>query len=294
MCNLCIFVEAWPSGKAEACKASIPSSNLGASFMLNLVATPIGNLKDFTFRALEVLQGCDTIYCEDTRTSLVLLHHYQIKKKLESFHKFNEASLTEKIANEVREGKTIGIISDAGVPGLSDPGEKLIRYFAENDLPMTLIPGPSSVLTALVLSGFKTSPFQFVGFLDKGKSAYEEQLKELLKYPHTSLLFETPHHIDTFFEVMESLAPDRKIAIARELTKKFECVKRGVAKDLKNEIYKGEIVVAIEGFSKTDDFEELLLKAKELINLGLSKKDASEFVTRQTGVKKRDIYQKLI
>lgn len=260
--------------------------------MLYLVATPIGNLKDMTLRAIETLQSVDYILCEDTRTSQVLLNHYQIKKPLQSFHKFNEAASLKKIAQDVEEGKQVALISDAGTPGISDPGERLVQYFIEHKLSYTLIPGPNAVIMSLVLSGFITHPFQFIGFMPKDKRP--AFLAKALSYEGTTLLFETPHQIGNFLELMNEIAPDRKIAITRELTKKFETVKRGTAKELIGEEYRGEIVVAIEGKEPEINKAALMEKIKELHEKGLSKKDAIEFVTRGLNLKKRDLYSELL
>lgn len=245
-----------------------------------------------TLRAIETLQSVDYILCEDTRTSQVLLNHHHIKKPLQSFHKFNEAASLKKIGDDIQSGKKVALISDAGTPGISDPGERLIHYFIEERLPYTLIPGPNAVIMSLVLSGFATHPFQFVGFMPKDKRS--PFLQKALSYEGTTLLFETPHQIDNFLELMNELAPDRIIAITRELTKKFETVKRGTAKSLMGSEYKGEIVVAIEGKEPEINKAALLEKIKELHEKGLSKKDAIEFVTRGLNLKKRDLYSELL
>lgn len=260
--------------------------------MLSLVATPIGNLKDITRRAIETLESSDYILCEDTRTSQVLLNHYQIKRPLRSLHKFNEASSLEKIANDVREGKNVALISDAGTPGISDPGERLVSHFIEQGLPYTLIPGPSAPIMALALSGFQTHPFQFVGFMPKDKR--KSFLEKALAYEGTTLLFETPHQIGNFLELLNEIAPERNLAICRELTKKFESVVRGTASELMKGQYRGEIVVVIEGAKAEIDTESLLVKIKELHEKGLSKKDAIEFVTRGLNLKKRDLYKNIL
>lgn len=260
--------------------------------MLYLIATPIGNLKDITHRAIESLMLSDKIYCEDTRTSLVLLNHYEIKKPLESFHKFNEAKTLDQILKELEAGKTLSVISDAGTPGLADPGERLIQELIKKKYPFTLIPGASAPLMGLILSGFETIPYQFLGFPPKEKlSAF---IEKILIYPHTTVLLETPHHVNKLLEAICKIDPDREMAIARELTKKFEEVVRGKAADLKEGNYRGEIVLIIKGSPTQIDKNKLLEEINYLISKGLSKKDAIEFVTRNTNVKKRDLYQHLI
>jgi 16S rRNA (cytidine1402-2'-O)-methyltransferase len=217
--------------------------------MLYLVATPIGNLEDFTYRAVRILQECDYILCEDTRTSRVLLKHYNIDKPLVSFHKFSEKRGEKQVVQDLENGQTVGLISDAGTPLLCDPGYSLVQKCIENKLEFTAIPGPSSVLQALLLSGFSTLPFQFLGFISKKSGAREKSLRAALVYEGISLFFETPHRIQKTLEVLKNIAPDHLIAIAREMTKKFEECLRDIPENLllhfQKHPPKGEMVLII-------------------------------------------------
>ncbi|MCE2983303.1 MAG: 16S rRNA (cytidine(1402)-2'-O)-methyltransferase, partial [Parachlamydia sp.] len=199
--------------------------------MLYLVATPIGNLSDITFRAVETLKICDYILCEDTRHSLRLLQHYDIKKPLKSYHKFNESSLAETILQDIRNGKTICLISDAGTPGIADPGAQLVKLCRENDLPVTSLPGPCAALQALTCSGLPTETFQFIGFLPRKVGALKSILLGIQNYPGTTICYESPHRLIDTLKLINELQPVMQFITARELTKKFEEVKQGTASD---------------------------------------------------------------
>lgn len=219
--------------------------------MLYLVATPIGNLQDFSFRALEVLKSCDYILCEDTRHSSILLHEYQIKKPLKSFHKFNEKSQENQIIDDLKKGRIIALISDAGTPGICDPGEDLIRLCHQEKIEVRAIPGPCAWLVALSLSPMKKDKVQFLGFLPKKDAELKKKLAQLLSYSGTSIFYETPHQILDTLKTLSNLDPDRHICIMRELTKKFEEHLEGSICTLKSHFKKhpprGEMVVLIEG-----------------------------------------------
>jgi 16S rRNA (cytidine1402-2'-O)-methyltransferase len=296
---------AWPSGKAEACKASIPQFESGChltfylSHMLYVVATPIGNLSDITFRAVETLKSCDYILCEDTRHSSMLLHHYAIKKLLKSFHKFNEAARQEEIIADLKKGLSICLISDAGTPGISDPGEKLIHMCLERGITVTAIPGPSAIITALCSSGLNTSRFQFMGFLPRKAGELKRCLKDALAYPGTTICYESPNRLLDALEQVKELDPIRTLVVARELTKKFEEVKRGNAEDLtaywKNNLVRGEIVLMISETKEvlSHDWESLTpLQHVELSmqTYRMTRQEAILHVAKLRGVSKRDIY----
>ncbi len=301
---------AWPSGKAEACKASIPSSNLGATLffyrvlpLLYLVATPIGNLSDITYRAIEILNSCDTILCEDTRHSLRLLKHYNIQKPLKSFHKFSEVSKEDEIIEQLQNGQNIALISDAGTPGISDPGQKLVKRCKEEDIQVQSIPGACAAIVALSASGLNTDRFQFCGFLPKKTKEIKTLLQEILIYTGTTICYESPNRLISTLEHLKELASDRQIVVARELTKKFEEIKSAKASDLityfsKGEI-KGEIVLLIAGSPENCqvDFESLTPEDHVLLlqqTYSLSKNEAIKMAATLRGVPKRDIYNKLI
>lgn len=222
--------------------------------MLYLVATPIGNLEDITLRALNVLRECDYILCEDTRHSRRLLNHYEITKPLKSYHKFNEAKREEALVEDLQKGLTIALISDAGTPCFSDPGQRLVARCITEKLPVFPIPGPCAAVAALVTSGFPTEPFQFLGFLPRKKGQLTKKLEAILEAPITSICYETPHRICKVLDILVELAPDKEIVIGREITKKFEEFLRGSAVELlhrcKSKPLKGELVILFAPTSK--------------------------------------------
>jgi 16S rRNA (cytidine1402-2'-O)-methyltransferase len=219
--------------------------------MLSLVATPIGNLGDITLRALETLKSADVIACEDTRHSLRLLQHYQIAKPLVSYHEHNEARRTAELIEQIADGKHVAVISDAGLPGISDPGHRLLRACQERGLPYTIIPGASAVLTGLVGSGFNAEAFYYGGFLPVKSGGREREVLAAGARPETSVFFESPHRLLKTLECCAQHLPERMICVARELTKTFEEFRRGVSKDLVAHYTahppKGEIVLIIAG-----------------------------------------------
>jgi 16S rRNA (cytidine1402-2'-O)-methyltransferase len=217
--------------------------------MLYLVATPIGHLGDITLRALEVLKSVDAIAAEDTRHSGMLLHHFQIKKPLISFHEHNEAMRTAQLAERLTAGQNIALITDAGTPGLSDPGARLIQECIRRDLPFTIVPGASSILTALLGSGFEMGKFCFRGFLPVKSGGRERELRAAADRTEPTIFFESPHRLLKTLAACADLMPERQMCVARELTKKFEEFRRGVAADLlthyQTHPLKGEIVLVI-------------------------------------------------
>jgi 16S rRNA (cytidine1402-2'-O)-methyltransferase len=200
--------------------------------MLYVVGTPIGNLGDITLRALEVLRDVDLIAAEDTRHSGILLKHFGIKKPLISYHEHNEAMRTAELAERLADGENIALITDAGMPSLSDPGARLIRECIRRNLPFTIIPGPSSILTALVGSGFSMENFCFRGFLPVKSGQRERELRAAMERTEISIFFESPHRLVKTLTACSEIMPDRKLCVARELTKKFEEFRRGIASEL--------------------------------------------------------------
>lgn len=270
--------------------------------MLYLVATPIGNLSDITLRALETLKTCDYILCEDTRHSLILLKHYSIHKPLKSYHKFNEASQTEGILNDLRNGKQLALISDAGTPGISDPGQDLVKQCIEQGIEVTAIPGPCAAIQALSCSGLLTNRFQFFGFLGRKEGELKKELQQILSYPGTTICYESPNRLISLLELIEAIDPHRQLVIARELTKKFEELIRGTATELlnhwKDSTPKGEIVVLFsESVQKEfQDWEHL--SPEEHVDLiqntyAISRQEAIKTVAQLRGVPKRQIYNQL-
>ena len=219
--------------------------------MLYVVGTPIGNLDDITLRALEVLKAVDLIAAEDTRHSGNLLRHFEIRKPLVSYHEHNEAMRSEELAKRLEAGENVALITDAGMPGLSDPGARLIRKCIDQNLPFTIIPGPSSILAALLGSGFSLERFCFRGFLPVKSGQRERQLRAAAESDQTSVFFESPYRIVKTLAACAEIMPDRQICVARELTKKFEEFRRGNAAELLAHYgahpAKGEITLVLEG-----------------------------------------------
>src|SRR5436190_6714363 len=217
--------------------------------MLYVVGTPIGNLSDITLRALEVLKSVDVIAAEDTRHSGMLLKHFEIKKPIVSYHEHNEAMRAAQLIERIATGENIALITDAGMPGLSDPGARLIRECIKRELPFAMIPGPSSILTALVGSGFSAERFYFGGFLPVKSGQRERELRATAARDETTIFFESPHRLTKTLSACAVLMPDRQLCVARELTKKFEEFRRGTASKLLAHYEarppKGEIVLMI-------------------------------------------------
>ncbi len=221
--------------------------------MLYVVSTPIGNLGDITLRALDVLKSVDVIAAEDTRHSGMLLKRFEIKKPLLSYHEHNEAMRAAQLVERLAAGEDVALITDAGTPGLSDPGARLIRECIKRELPFSVIPGPSSILTALVGSGFSTEKFCFRGFLPIKSGQRERELRAAVDREETIIFFESPYRLVKTLAACIDIVPDRQLCIARELTKKFEEFQRGTASELlahyQAHPLKGEIVLMIAGRS---------------------------------------------
>src|SRR5881275_438911 len=219
--------------------------------MLYVVATPIGNLGDITLRAVEALKSADVIAAEDTRHSGLLLKHLEIKKPFVSYHEHNEAARTLQLVERLARGENIALITDAGMPGLSDPGLRLIRECIKRELPFTIVPGASSILAALIGSGFSTEKFFFGGFLPVKPGQRERELQAAVERDETAIFFESPYRLTKTLATCIDVMPDQQLCIARELTKKFEEFRRGVASELLEHYQshppKGEIVLVISG-----------------------------------------------
>lgn len=296
---------AWPSGKAEACKASIPSSNLGATLlsplhsMLYLIATPIGNLQDITIRALEILKTCDYVLCEDTRHSQKLLSHYDLHKHKKSYHLHNEKQRIAEVLDDLKNGKAIALITDAGTPGISDPGQILVRACRQEGLPVQSIAGACAAILALTASGLETDRFQFMGFLPKKSGELQKTLQEALVYSGTSIFYESPQRILTTLKKIDELAPERIVAIARELTKTHEEHLSGTAKELlarwDTEDPRGEIVLMISGETEKDEQSWVHLDPKEHVlfleeTYKMPRNEAIKLAAKMRGVSKSNIY----
>jgi 16S rRNA (cytidine1402-2'-O)-methyltransferase len=222
--------------------------------LLFLIGSPIGNLGDITLRALEVLKMVGLVAAEDTRRSSILLKHFGISKPLISFHEHNEARRTSELIEKLRDGENVALLTDAGMPSISDPGYRLVRASLENDIRIEVIPGPSAVLTALVGSGFPTDRFYFGGFLPVKSGQRQKELLAALARGFTSVYFESPHRIIRSLEVVNEVEPARQVCVARELTKQFEEYRRGEAASVLAHYVahppKGEITLLIKGIER--------------------------------------------
>jgi 16S rRNA (cytidine1402-2'-O)-methyltransferase len=271
--------------------------------LLYLVATPIGNLADITQRALEILKACDYILCEDTRHSLSLLTHYSIQNPLKSYHKFSDDSRTKEIIQDLLSGSTIALISDAGTPGISDPGTHLVQQCIEHGVNVIAIPGACAAITALSCSGLNTDRFQFFGFLPRKSSELKRTLQEILTYPGTTICYESPNRLIDALKTLNELAPNRRVVVGRELTKKFEEMQRGIPSELisywETNTLKGEIVLLISGEKQPAKEEWDKLTPEQHVafleeTYQLSRQEAIKMAAKMRGVPKRDIYNKML
>jgi 16S rRNA (cytidine1402-2'-O)-methyltransferase len=271
--------------------------------MLYLCATPIGNLEDITLRVLRVLQEADVIYCEDTRNTLKLLRHFEIAKPLQSYHDHSPEARAQKIADDVRAGRQVALVSDAGMPVISDPGFDLVNLFRRENLPYTVLPGASASLTALVLSGIAADRFLFEGFLPRKKKDLEARLALLDKERATAIIYESPHRLSATLDVFAKRWPERECAAVREITKRFEETVRGTTVSVRNHFNanapRGEFVLILGGAVETetsaeDAFAQGLALAKQLIQDGASTNQAAKEAAQATGLSKRTIYQALL
>ena len=261
---------------------------------LCLIGTPIGNLADMTLRSLAALQAVDILFCEDTRVTATLLKVYNLSKPLESYHTHNARRMGEKIIQLIQSGKTVGLVSDAGLPLISDPGFDLVSACIENAIPITLFPGPSATLAALVLSGLSPDQFHFVGFLPSKEKEIEESLNAVQSLSSTLIFYEAPHRLLKTLERLQKNFGDRRAVIARELTKKFEEIQRNTLSHLvahyKNNPPKGEIVIIVEGAKDTKPEPYKTTQLLETALKSLHVKDAANFVSLMTGESRKDLY----
>ena len=261
--------------------------------MLYLVATPIGNLKDISLRAIEVLNSVDEIACEDTRHSLSLLNHYQIKKPLVSYHKFNEKESGEKLVQKLLDGKNIALITDAGMPVISDPGNILVNMLIQNGLEFTVVPGACAFVSALVLSGMPSDKFCFLGFLPQKASERREFLEKYKNLDMTLIFYSAPHDVKKDIQSLYQAFGTRKAVAVREITKMYESVEPFTlgSEDIKEP--RGEYVLLVEG--GTVENPNLNLSEKEHIerylSLGYDKKEALKQVAKERGVSKSSLYK---
>lgn len=263
--------------------------------MLYFVATPIGNLADITFRAIEILNSVDLIACEDTRHSLSLLNHYNIKKPLLSCHKFNERESAEKICAQLSQGKNVAVISDAGTPVISDPGNILSQILIEKGFEFTVIPGACAFVPALILSGFNCSSFTFIGFLPEKKAEAEKLLQNYLPLTTPLIFYVAPHDIEKTTQVLYEILGDRRAVAVREITKIYEeRIEFSLKEGYKGE-RRGEFVLIVEGnLLKQDETVNPLEMVDNLIKLGASKMDAIKQTAKELGIKKNELYKMVV
>jgi len=270
---------------------------------LFVVGTPIGNLGDMTYRAVETLENVDFICAEDTRVTAKLLNYFEIKKPLVSYHEHNAKQTGEQILNRILAGENAAIVTDAGMPCISDPGELLVRLCAENDVRVEVVPGPSAVVSALAISGLPTSRFQFEGFLSVTKKQRFEHLAAVKDCTNTLIFYEAPHKLLSTLEDMLEYFGDRKISLCRELTKIHEEVIRTTlsqaVKFYTENKPKGEFVLVIEGadeqsLAPAETLEQALEQVKALVEKGMRGADACKQIAKATGFSKGDLYGKLL
>lgn len=269
---------------------------------LYVVGTPIGNLGDMSARAIETLENCDFIAAEDTRVTLKLLNHFEIKKPMISYFEHNRREKGEVILDRILSGETCALVTDAGMPAVSDPGEDLVKLCHENGVTVNAVPGPSAFVAAAALSGMRVGRFTFEGFLSVNKLGRREHLQSIRHEKRTMIFYEAPHKLSaTLCDLYEYLG-DRKIAIVREITKIHEQVIRTTLRQaserFKEEQLKGEIVLVIEGESEDAEEEYTLSQAVEIAQMyikdGMSPSLAAKQAAKQTGIKKGDIYKSLL
>lgn len=262
--------------------------------MVYFIATPIGNLKDISFRALETLKEVDCIFCEDTRHSLKLLNVYEIKKPLYSLHKFNENTASEKLISMAKEGKNIAVISDAGTPIISDPGNTLATLMRENNVEYTIIPGACAFVSALVLSAFPADKFTFIGFLYGKKSEKLALLKEYENFTGTLIFYSAPQDVDSDISLLYQAFGERQACAVREITKIHESVEYFNLKDGLNGEKRGEYVLLVKGATKKENSLNSLSVPQHVAHYesqGVERKDALKLVAKDRGVSKSEIYK---
>ena len=274
---------------------------------LYLCATPIGNLEDITFRVLRTLKEVDLIAAEDTRNSIKLLNHFAIKTPMTSYHEYNKIEKAYKLVEKLQEGKNIALITDAGTPGISDPGEELVRICYENGIEVTSLPGPAACITALTISGLPTRRFAFEAFLPRDKKERARVLEELAQESRTMIVYEAPHHLLKTLKELYEVLGNRELTVCKELTKRYENATKTTFEDVirfyEDNEPKGEYVLVISG--KTfETKEQEAREAWESLSIeehmvhyeasGMERKEAMKQVAKDRGISKRDVYQALL
>ncbi len=270
---------------------------------LYLCATPIGNLEDITLRCIRILKEVDLVAAEDTRQSIKILNHFEIKKPMVSYHEHNKYEKGKELVNVMLEGKSIALVSDAGMPAISDPGEDLVRLCIEHKIEIVPIPGASASLTALIVSGISTRSFCFEGFLSSNKKEKKEKLEQLRNETRTIIIYESPHRIKDTLKELQQYLGDRKASVSRELTKKFEETIRGnlseISAVLQQRDIKGEFVIVLEGIAIKDLIDKETKKWDNIsveqhilmyIEQGMDKKEAIKKVAEDRNLPKKEVY----
>jgi len=263
--------------------------------MLSVCATPIGNLEDVTLRVLQELRDADVILCEDTRRTRVLLERHGVQGRLVSYHEHNEAKRTAELLPRLVAGERVALVSDAGLPGISDPGARLIAASLDAGVTVTVLPGPSAVETALVASGLLSERYQFVGYLPRGGKALASLWAEVARWPWSVVAFESPQRLPRALRSLADVVPDRRAAVCRELTKRFEEVARGTAAELAarfDEPPKGEIVLVVGPAEAVVDEPAAVEAVAELVAAGVPRRQAAALVSRLTGVSRNALFEK--
>jgi 16S rRNA (cytidine1402-2'-O)-methyltransferase len=262
---------------------------------LAICATPIGNLEDVTLRVLRELEQADLVLCEDTRQTRKLLERHGIRARTLSYHEHNEAARVAEILPRLEAGERIALVSDAGLPAINDPGARIVRAALDAGLPVTVLPGPSAVETALVASGLAAERYQFLGYVPRSEKAREALWRELSRWPHPAVAFESPKRLPATLAGLAAVAPERELAVCRELSKRFEEVARGSAQELAEKFEheaKGEITLVIgPAVVEPGEGEEAAVGAvAELVDAGLPRRRAVELVAELTGVARNRLY----
>lgn len=268
---------------------------------LYICPTPIGNLEDITLRVLNTLKDVDLIAAEDTRHTIKLLNHYDIKKPLTSYHEHNKEAKGKELIKRLKDGENIALVSDAGMPGISDPGEDIIRLCIDEAIDVHVLPGASAIITGLVASGLSTEKFSFEGFLDRNKKQRRKRLEAIEDDDRTLIFYESPHRLMDTLKDMENILGDRHMVVARELTKRYEEILRGnisnIISHFKDNEIRGEFVLLVEGNSggkrKENPWKYMDIKEHILlyINEGVSKKEAIKKVAKDRDIPKREVYK---
>jgi 16S rRNA (cytidine1402-2'-O)-methyltransferase len=264
---------------------------------LAVCATPIGNLEDVTLRVLDELRAADVVLCEDTRHTRVLLDRHGISARLLSYHEHNEAKRTAELLPRLQAGERVALVSDAGLPGISDPGARLVGATLDAGVPVTVLPGPSAAETALVASGFAAERYQFVGFLPRGAKALRALWESLEGWPYPAVAFESPQRLPATLRSLAEVDPDRPVAVCRELTKRFEEIVRGPAVDVAArfaEPPKGEITLIVGAGTGEADPSEAIAAVAELVAAGVPRRQAADVVARLTGAPRNELYRRTL